>query len=391
MATTRRHPVYLDHHATTPVDPRVVAAMAPFFTEIYGNAASRHHAFGWAARDAVETARAQVAALVGCRPRELHFTSGATESNNLVIKSLGKGSDRGAAHVVTAMTEHRSVLDPCGRIEAAGTRVTYVQPGPDGLIDADAVERALTDRTTLVSVMTANNEIGVLQPIAALCALAHRRGVPFHTDATQAIGKVPFAGDGRDADLVSLSAHKLYGPKGVGALVLRRRRPPLRIDALIDGGGQERGLRAGTLNVPAIVGFGRAAEICRTEMAAEGRRLAGLRDRLWRGLSTRLDGLSINGSMTRRLPHNLNVSISGVEGETLLVGLDDVAVSSGAACTSVHPEPSHVLLALGLPDELAKASIRFGLGRTTTEEEIDYACHKVAALVTRLRELSPVG
>ena len=386
-------PIYMDHHATTPVDPRVVEAMTPFFTETFGNATSRHHAFGWAARDAVEAARAQVAELVACRAREVYFTSGATESNNLAIKGLIAPGSRKAAHVVTASTEHRSVLDPCRRLRAAGIDITYVQPGADGLVDVDEVDGALTDRTTLLSVMTANNEIGVLQPVADLCEVAHRRGALFHTDATQAIGKVPFSmhgEDGSDADLVSLSAHKLYGPKGIGALVVRRRCPKIDIDALIDGGGHERGLRSGTLNVPAIVGFGRAAEICRVEMAAEARTLGMLRERLWERLSSRLGGLRINGSMTHRLPHNLNVSVEGVEGETLLVGLDDVAVSSGAACTSVSPEPSHVLRALGLSDELAKASVRFGLGRTNTEAEIDYVSDKVVALVTRLRELSPV-
>ena len=380
-------PIYMDHHATTPVDQRVVEAMTPFFRETFGNAASRHHAFGWAARDAVETARAQVSELVGCRARELYFTSGATESNNLAIKGAVAAGSRREVHLVTVATEHRSVLDPCRRLEAAGVRVTYVRPDADGRVDLEEVGRTLTDQTTLLSVMTANNEIGVLQPVAELCALAHTSGVLFHTDATQAVGKVPFAAD---ADLVSLSAHKLYGPKGIGALVVRRRRPKIEIEPLIDGGGHEGGLRSGTLNVPAIVGFGRAAEICRAEMGADATRLGALRDRLWKRLSDRLSGLRINGSTTHRLPHSLNIGVDGVEGETLLVGLDDVAVSSGAACTTVNPEPSHVLRALGLSDELARASVRFGLGRGNTETEIDYVSDKFVALVTRLRELSPV-
>ncbi len=361
-------PIYMDHHATTPVDQRVLEAMTPFFSETFGNAASRHHAFGWPARDAVETARAQVSELVGCRARELYFTSGATESNNLAVKGSVAAGSRREVHLVTVATEHRSVFDPCRRLEAAGVRVTYIRPDADGRVDLEEVGRTLTDQTTLVSVMTANNEIGVLQPVAELCALAHQRGVLFHTDATQEVGKVPFSAD---ADLVSLSAHKLYGPKGIGALVVRRRRPKIEIEPLIDGGGHERGLRSGTLNVPAIVGFGRAAEICRAEMEADATRLGALRDRLWKRLSDRLSGLRIKG-------------------ETLLVGLDDVAVSTGAACTTVNPEPSHVLRALGLSDELARASVRFGLGRGNTEAEVDYVSDKFVALVTRLRELSPV-
>jgi len=381
-------PIYMDHHATTPTDPRVLEAMLPFFTQTFGNPASRHHSFGWAARDAVETARRQVARLVGCDPRELFFTSGATESNNLVIKGCLAKAPR-PAHVVTVETEHRAVLDPCRRLESEGVRVTYVRPGPDGVVDPQDVEEALTDDTVLLTVMTANNEIGVLQPMAALSALARSLGVLFHTDATQAVGKIPFDASELDVDLVSMSAHKMYGPKGVGALCVRRRRPRIAIQALVEGGGHERGLRSGTLNVPAIVGFGAAADICRLEMDDEMQRVGALRDRLWRGLSDRVTGLAINGSVTHRLPHNLNVCVAGLEGETLLVGLDDVAVSSGAACTSAHPEPSHVLLALGLSDEQARASIRFGLGRWNTEAEVDYVVEKVSRLVVRLREMSP--
>ena len=383
-------PVYMDHHSTTPMDPRVVEAMTPYFTQHFGNPASRHHQFGWAARDAVESARAQVAALVGCDPRELYFTSGATESNNLALKGCLVTRSGQPAHIVTVATEHRAVLDPCRRLEELGVRVDYLIPRSDGLIDVAEVERALRNDTVVLSVMAANNEIGVLQPIAELAGLARRRDVLLHTDATQAVGKIPFSMTGLDVDLMSCSAHKLYGPKGVGALCVRRRRPKIAIRSLLDGGGHERGLRSGTLNVPAIVGFGRAAELSLMEMGAEAARTRTLRDRLWEGLSSRLSGLQVNGSMAHRLPHNLNVSIPGLEGETLLVGLDDVAVSSGAACTSTTPGPSHVLTALGLSDELAKASIRFGLGRWNTEAEVDYVVGKVSGLVTRLREMSPV-
>ena len=317
------------------------------------------------------------------------FTSGATESNNLAIKGCVTAAGR-PAHIVTVATEHRAVLDPCRRLERDGVRVTYIRPREDGLVDVESVEQALTPETVLITVMTANNEIGVLQPVAELSAVARRRGVLFHTDATQAVGKVPFDATGLDVDLVSLSAHKLYGPKGVGALCVRRRRPRIAITPLSDGGGHEHGLRSGTLNVPAIVGFGRAAEICCNEMAAEADRTRALRNRLWNGLADRLDGLRINGSMDRRLPHNLNVSVSGLDGETLLVGLNDIAVSTGAACTSANPEPSHVLSALGLSDQLARASLRFGLGRWNTPDEVDYVVEKVRRLVVRLRQMSPV-
>ena len=381
-------PIYMDHHATTPTDPRVVESMRPFFTETFGNPASRHHAFGWAARDAVEAARAQVSRLVGCDARELFFTSGATESNNLAIKGCLSQS-RGAARVVTVETEHRAVLDPCHSLERTGVRATYIRTGSDGIVALDDVERALTADTVLLSVMTANNETGVVQPIAELSALARKRGVLFHTDATQAVGKIHFDASQLGVDLVSLSAHKMYGPKGIGALCVRRRRPKIAIHPLIDGGGHERGLRPGTLNVPAIVGFGAAAEICRSEMADDIQRTGALRDRLWQGLCDRIPGLAINGSTAHRLPHNLSVRVDGVEGETLLVGLDDVAVSTGAACTSANPEPSHVLRALGLSDQQARASIRFGLGRWNTEAEVDYVVDKVSRLVVRLRETSP--
>ncbi len=379
----------MDHHATTPTDPRVVEAMAPFFTEHFGNPASRHHAFGWAARDAVEAARTQVATLVGCDPRELYFTAGATEANNLAIKGRLAAIGGARRHIVTLETEHRAVLDPCRRLEEAGVRVDYLTPGTDGRVAPTPVDRVGTDETPHVSVMTANNEIGVLQPIGELARLAHRRDVLLHTDATQAVGKVAFSARDLDVDLVSLSAHKIYGPKGIGALCVRRRRPRIPLTPLIDGGGHERGLRSGTLNVPAIVGFGRAAELCRDEMVEEASRTRALRDRLWQRLSDQLTGLHLNGSVEHRLPNNLNVSVSGLEGETLLMGLDDVAVSSGAACTSVNPEPSHVLLSIGLSAQLARASLRFGLGRWNTEAEVDYVVEKVCRLVTRLRDMSP--
>ena len=382
-------PIYLDHHATTPVDPRVVEAMLPFFTERFGNASSRHHAFGWTARDAVAAARRQVAELIGADPREICFTSGATESDNLAVRGVAAADPRRPLHLVTMTTEHHAVLDPCRRLEREGIEVTRVPPRPDGLCDVAGLEGALRPHTRLVSVMAANNEIGVLQPVARIAALTRPRGIVLHTDAAQAVGRVPVDVDALGVDLLSCTAHKMSGPKGIGALYVRRRRPRLAIDPLVDGGGHEQGLRSGTLNVPGIVGFGAAAAICRAELDAEGARVGNLRDRLLAGLRDRLDGVTVNGSLKARLPHNLNVSFAGIEGESLLVGLDDLAVSSGAACTSVNPEPSHVLNAIGVSDELARASLRFGLGRTTTQEEIDYAIDKVAGLVTRLRQLSP--
>ena len=380
-------PIYMDGHATTRVDPRVVEAMLPFFDERYGNAASRQHRFGWAARDAVADARAAVAALIGAPARDLVFTSGATESNNLAVKGVAEAARNRGNHIVTACTEHRAILDPCARLEQQGMRVSYLPVGDDGLLDPAAVEAAITPTTVLVTVMMANNEIGVLQPIAALARLARAHGVVLHTDAAQAAGKVPIdvAADG--IDLLSLTAHKLYGPKGVGALFIRR---GVAVAPLLDGGGHEAGRRSGTLNVPAIVGFGRAAAICTDEMPAEAARLCRLRDRLWDGVRRSLTGVSVNGSMQARLPHNLNISVDGLVGEQLLTGLDDVAVSSGAACTSASREPSHVLRALGLSDARAKASIRFGLGRFNTEAEVDYVVEKLCSLVTRLRAPAPV-
>lgn len=380
-------PIYMDGHATTRVDPRVIEAMLPFFGEYYGNAASRHHRFGWTVRDAVADARAEVAALVGAPARDLVFTSGATESNNLAVKGVAEAARDRGNHIVTARTEHRAILDPCARLEQQGMRVSYLSVGNDGVLDPAALEAAITPTTVLVTVMMANNEIGVLQPIAALARLARARGVLLHTDAAQAAGKVPIDVEADGIDLLSLTAHKLYGPKGVGALFIRH---GVAVAPLVDGGGHEGGLRSGTLNVPAIVGFGRAAAICADEMPGEAARLSRLRDRLWDGIRRSLRGVTVNGSMRARLPHNLNISVDGLHGEQLLMGLDDVAVSSGAACTSASREPSHVLRALGLGDARARASIRFGLGRFNTEAEVDYVIEKLCSLVTRLRAPTPV-
>ena len=380
-------PIYMDGHATTRVDPRVVEAMLPFFSDDYGNAASRHHGFGWRARDAVAAARASVAKLIGASAREVFFTSGATESNNLALKGVAEASRDRGNHIVTVETEHRAVLDPCARLAQQGLRVSYLPVRADGLVTPASLEAALGAETVLVSVMTANNEIGVVQPIADLARLARSRGVPLHTDAAQAAGFVPVDVEAASVDLLSLTAHKLYGPKGVGALFVRR---GVAVAAMMDGGGHEAGLRSGTLNVPAIVGFGRAADICREDLAGEAVRLRGLRDRLWYRLRRSLGGVTVNGSMTARLPHNLNVGIEGVNGEQLLAGLSDVAVSSGAACTSIRRESSHVLRALGVDDALAGASIRFGLGRFNTEAEVDRVADALCVLVERLRAPAPV-
>ncbi|MGE0041297.1 MAG: cysteine desulfurase family protein [Vicinamibacterales bacterium] len=382
--------VYLDHHATTPVDPAVLAGMLPFFTEQFGNAASRHYRLGWEAGEAVDRARAQVADLIGASPREIIFTSGATEAVNLAIKGAAEAhrADGGSRdHIVTVATEHKAVLDSCRRLETRGWRVTVLGVDAEGMLDLDALADAVTDRTLLVSVMAANNEIGVLQPLADVAAIARARGALLHTDAVQAAGKVPFDVDHVPVDLASITAHKIYGPKGVGALYVRRRNPRVGVEPLVDGGGHERGMRSGTLNVPGIVGFGAAAALAASLMPEEAARLAALRDRLLARLSAAVDGLTVNGSLARRLPGNLNVSFAGVDGEALLVALDDVAVSSGAACTAA--EPSHVLAALGRPVALALASLRFGLGRATTEAEVDFAADRVAGVVGRLRAMSP--
>ena len=387
--------IYLDHHATTPVDPRVLETMLPFFSERFGNAASRQHRFGWEANDAVERARKQVAALIGAGSKDVIFTSGATEANNLAIKGAAEARRADGDHLVTVVTEHKAVLDPFKRLASEGWRVTVLPVKSSGLLDLAALESAMTPRTTLVSVMAANNEIGVLQPIKEAAAIAHARGAWFHTDAVQAVGKVPFDVDAFDVDLVSMTAHKMYGPKGAGALYVRRPSTSLRasnrgvkIAGQIDGGGHERGMRSGTLNVPGIAGFGRAAAIAQAEMAAAATRVRGLRDRLLEALRGKTDGMTVNGTLDARLPGNLNVSFEGIDGESLLVSLDDIAVSSGAACTAA--EPSHVLVALGLSKDRALASLRFGIGRTTTKDEVDYAASKVGDVVARLRQMSPV-
>jgi len=383
-------PIYLDNHATTPADPRVVEAMLPFFTERFGNAASRNHKFGWEAEAAVEQGRAQIAALIGANPKEIIFTSGATESDNLAIKGAAQMYRDKGDHIITTMTEHKAVIDSCKRLEKDGFSVTYMPVRKDGLIDLDQLRAAITDKTILVTIMAANNEIGVLQPIAEIGAIARERGVLFHSDAVQAIGKVPFDVNSMNVDLASISAHKIYGPKGVGALYVRRRNPRVLLAPQIDGGGHERGMRSGTLNVPGIVGFGKACEIAGQEMASESVRIRALRDRLNRKLHESLDELYINGSMEHRLPGNLNISFAYVEGESLLMGINDVAVSSGSACTSASLEPSYVLKALGAGDEIAHSSIRFGIGRFNTEEEVDYVAHKLADVVTKLRQMSPL-
>lgn len=382
-------PVYLDNHATTPLDPRVLAAMIPYFTEKFGNAASRNHAFGWAAEEAVEEARAQVAALINASPKEIVFTSGATESNNLAIKGVAEANRPKGNHIVTQATEHKAVLDTCKRLEKQGFEITYLPVREDGRIALGEIQRAITPETILISVMYANNETGVIQPIAEIGRIAKEHKITFHVDAAQAAGKIPVDVQADQIDLLAISAHKIYGPKGAGALYVRAKNPRVEIPALIDGGGHERGMRSGTLNVPGIVGLGAACEICGKEMTRERKRVLELRERLREGLERNLEGIHINGSMEHRLPNNLNVSFSGVDGESLMMGINDIAVSSGSACTSANVEPSYVLKALGVSDELAHSSIRFGIGRFNTEEEIDYAAGRVREVVTRLRELSP--
>ncbi len=386
---TVKLPIYMDNHATTPVDPRVVEAMLPYFTQVFGNAASRSHGFGWTAEKAVDEAREQVGALIGASGKEIVWTSGATESDNLAIKGAAEfNKDRGN-HIITAQTEHKAVLDTCKRLEKEGFEVTYLPVAADGRVTAEAVRAAMTDKTILVSIMLANNEIGTVNPVDEIGAVVKERGAIFHIDAVQGVGKVPFDVNAARADLVSLTAHKMYGPKGVGALYVRRK-PRVRITAQIDGGGHERGMRSGTLNVPGIVGFGKAAELARLEMATEAPRLLALREKLRAGLQSRVKFTYVNGSLEHRLPGNLNISFAYVEGEAMLMGLKDVAVSSGSACTSASLEPSYVLRSLGVEEELAHTSIRFGLGRFNTEEEVDYVIDLVAKKVEKLRELSPL-
>jgi cysteine desulfurase len=383
-------PIYMDNHATTPMDPRVLEEMLPYFIEKFGNAASRNHSFGWVGEEATELGRERVAKLVGATTKEIIFTSGATESDNLAIKGAAEMYKEKGNHIITAVTEHKAVLDTCKRLEKYGYRVTYLPVQKDGLVDLDDLKRAIDDRTILVTIMAANNEIGVVQPIAEIGKLCHERGVIFHTDATQAVGKIPVDVVKQNIDLMSISAHKMYGPKGVGALYVRRKNPRVQISAIIDGGGHERGMRSGTLNVPGIVGLGKACAIASEEMAQESCKLAGMRNRLRDKIMGRLDEVYINGSWEHRLPHNLNISFAYVEGESLLMGINDIAVSSGSACTSATLEPSYVLKALGTGDDLAHSSIRFGIGRFNTEAEVDYVADRVVETVSRLRELSPL-
>ena len=383
-------PIYMDNHATTPLDPRVLDAMMPYMTTVFGNAASRNHSFGWEAEKAVETAREQIAKLIGAAAKEIIFTSGATESNNLAIKGIGEMYRERGNHIITQVTEHKAVLDTCKRMEKAGFRVTYLPVKADGLIDLEDLKRAIDDKTILVSIMYANNEIGVLQPVAEIGKICREKGVIFHTDAVQAVGKIPIDVNALNIDVLSLSGHKIYGPKGVGALYVRRRNPRVQISEQINGGGHERGMRSGTLNVPGIVGLGKACEIASQEMVSEEKRLRALRDKLKVKLESSLDYIHVNGSMEHRLPGNLNMSFVYVEGESLLMGINDVAVSSGSACTSATLEPSYVLKALGLGDDVAHSSIRFGLGRFNTEAEVDYVADKVIDIVQKLRELSPL-
>jgi cysteine desulfurase len=385
--------VYLDHHATTPLDPRVLAAMMPYLTGKFGNAASRNHSFGWEAEQAVEASRKQIARLIGASPREIIFTSGATESNNLAIKGVAEAYAARDYHIITCAIEHKAVLDVCASLERRGARVTRLPVGGDGRVDPDAVEAAIGERTVLVSIMYANNEVGAIQPVAEIGRICRERGVPFHCDAAQAVGKVPVNVDAEGIDLLSISAHKMYGPKGAGALYARQRDPRVKLTAQMDGGGHERGMRSGTLNVPGIVGLGEACAICAREMDEESARLRRLRDRLRAKLEAELEEISINGGMRHRLPHSLNVSFADVEAESLMMGMSGVAVSSGSACTSAARaslEPSYVLKAMGVADDAARSAIRFGLGRFNTEEEVDCAAACTIEAVKKLRELSPM-
>ncbi|MFT3775543.1 MAG: IscS subfamily cysteine desulfurase [Minicystis sp.] len=384
-------PIYMDYHATTPVDPRVLDVMLPYFNDKFGNAASRSHAFGWTAEEAVGLSREKIAALIGAQnPKEIVFTSGATESDNMALKGVAQFYKEKGNHIITSVIEHKAILDTCKRLEKEGFEVTYLRVGKDGLVDPDDVAKAITDKTILVSVMLANNEVGTVQPIAEIGKITRNKGVLLHTDAVQGIGKTAFDVEKMNVDLASITAHKMYGPKGVGALYVRRSKPRVRLVASMDGGGHEFGMRSGTLNVPGIVGFGKAAEIMKAEGAEEAKRILGLRERLRGRLQAELDALQINGSLDRRLPGNLNVSFSFVEGEALMMAIKEVAVSSGSACTSASLEPSYVLHAMGVGDDLAHSSIRFGIGRFNTEEEVDYVADLVIRKVNKLREMSPL-
>jgi cysteine desulfurase len=385
-----KYPIFLDYHSTTPVDPEVMKTMLPYFTDVFGNAASRNHEFGWTAEAAVEKARAQIAALIGASEKEIIFTSGATESNNLALTGVVEMYAEKGNHIITTPIEHKAVLDTCKYLESKGCEVTILPVDQYGRVNPEDVRKAITPKTILVSVMFANNEIGTVQPVAEIGKVCKEAGVLFHTDAVQAVGKVPVDVQAMGIDLLSITAHKIYGPKGVGALFVRRKGPRVRLSPLIHGGGHERGMRSGTLNVPGIVGFGKACEIARQKLPEESARLARLRDRLWEGLKAELDELYLNGHPTERLPNNLNVSFAYVEGESLIMGMKELAVSSGSACTSASLEPSYVLKAIGVGEDLAHTSIRFSVGRFTTEEEIELATRKVVEAVKKLRELSPL-
>jgi cysteine desulfurase len=382
-------PIYLDNNATTPLDPRVLEAMLPYFNSKFGNAASRNHAFGWAAEEGVDYAREQVAQLIGATEKEIIFTSGATESDNLAIKGVFEMYKEKGNHIITCVTEHKAVLDACKHLEKLGAQVTYLPVKEDGLIDLAQLEAAMTEKTILVSIMYGNNEIGVIQPVKEIAAIAHKYGALFMTDATQAVGKIPVNVIADGIDLMAFTGHKMYGPKGVGALYVRRKNPRVKVTAQMDGGGHERGMRSGTLNVPGIVGLGKAAELCRLEMEEESKRLSALRDKLQSSL-LEMEESYLNGNKENRLPHVTNISFKYVEGEGLMMAMKDLAVSSGSACTSASLEPSYVLKSLGLSDDLAHSSIRFGLGRFTTEEEVDFAIEQTKKAVNHLRELSPL-
>jgi len=383
-------PIYMDYNATTPVDPKVLEAMLPYFKEEFGNAASRSHSFGWRAEEAVEHARAQVAAAIGASPKEIIWTSGATESNNIAIKGVAAMYADKGRHIITQPTEHKAVIDPCKYLEQHGYQVTFLPVDKYGMVDPEDVRKAITSETVLVSIMHGNNEIGTLQPIGEIGRICKAQGVLFHTDACQTFAKLPINVEEMGIDLLSCSGHKIYGPKGVGALYVRRKNPRVRCEPVLHGGGHERGIRSGTLNVPGIVGMGRAAELCVRHQAEELARVTALRDRLKDGILGRLSHVYLNGHPTQRIPNNLNLSFLYVEGESLMMGFNDIAVSSGSACTSASLEPSYVLKALGLGDDLAHSSIRFSVGRFTTAEEVDYAIERVCTAVERLRELSPL-
>jgi cysteine desulfurase len=384
-------PIFMDYHSTTPVDPRVLAEMLPYFTEKFGNAASRSHSFGWAAEEAVDHARERIAKLIGAQSeKEIVLTSGATESDNLALKGVAEFYKDKGNHIITSVTEHKAILDTCKRLEKEGCTVTYLGVGKDGRVDPEEVRRAITDKTILVSIMLANNEIGTVQPLEAIGKITREKGILLHTDAVQGIGKVEFDVQKMNVDLASITAHKMYGPKGVGALYVRRSKPRVRLVAMMDGGGHERGYRSGTLNVPSIVGFGKAADIMLKEGKEESAKILALRERLRESIQSRVDETYINGSMEHRLPGNLNISFNFVEGEAMMMAIKDVAVSSGSACTSASLEPSYVLRALGVGDELAHSSIRFGLGRFNTEEEVDYVADLVVSKVNHLRDMSPL-